>query len=250
MRVSSERDKVVYDRIWRKNADSAKPSDTACQLARLLKPGGAICDLGAGGGRHARLFASASFDVVAVDRNQQALKALEQVRSEYPNCQVVGDDILSFLTGCESTFDAIVMWDCVHHVVKGEHAFNDLARRLRRRIADQGYMLITFLSDISYPDQLSCQERYLLSREAAARQLQAAFNHGWQLVLEKEKPFSIPAAEGMRGASIIVGHYRATRLVRLYKAVPFSGGGMPGDIDFIQAAVQACTGIQSCRESH
>ncbi|WP_282875942.1 class I SAM-dependent methyltransferase [Pseudomonas peli] len=228
----------------------AKPSDTSRQLAELLKPGAQICDLGAGGGRHAWLFASENFNVVAVDRNQQALKALEQVNREYPNCQVVGDDILSFLTSCESTFDAIVMWDCVHHVVQGERAFDDLARCLRQRIADQGYLLITFLSDICYPDQLSSQDRYLLSREAAARQLQGAFTHGWQLVVEKEKSFSIPAAEGMQGTSIVVGNYSATRLVRLYKAVPFSGDGVPGDTDVFHAAVQAVAGLQLCRESH
>jgi 2-polyprenyl-3-methyl-5-hydroxy-6-metoxy-1,4-benzoquinol methylase len=238
MRASSERDKVIYDLIWKKDAGLAKPSDSACQLAQLLKPGERVCDLGAGGGRHARLFASANLDVVAVDRNQQALKALDQVSHEYPNCQVVGDDILSFLRGCESTFDAIIMWDCVHHVVFSESEFDDLARSLRQHTADEGYLLITLLSDISYPDHLAVDDRYMLSREAAARQLQASFTHGWQLVLEKQKTFTIPGAEGLQGTSIVVGDYSATRLIHLYKAVPHSSDGASVEAEGIMAVAQ------------
>ncbi|KQB29468.1 MULTISPECIES: class I SAM-dependent methyltransferase [Pseudomonas aeruginosa group] len=248
MRASSERDKVVYDRIWKKNADIGNPSDTACYLAQILKPGAQICDLGARGGRHARLFAAAGFDVVAVDRNQQALEALAQVRRDYSSSQVVGDDILTFLGGCERTFDAIVMWDCVHHVVLSEPSFEDLARCLWQRTAQGGYLLITLLSDIYYPDRLGGHDRYLLSREAAARQLQAAFNHGWQLVQEKQKPFTIPAAEGLQGAAIIVGEYSATRLIRLYQAVPLSGGGLSVEADGIESAAPAGGGLASCRE--
>lgn len=248
MRASSERDKVVYDRIWKKDAGLAKPSNTACHLTQVLKQGAQICDLGAGGGRHTWLFASAGFDVVAVGRNQQALKALDQVSREYPNCQVVDDDILSFLRDCESTFDAIMMWDCVHHVVRNEPEFYDLSRCLWQHSADQGYLLITVLSDICYPDQWGSHDRYMLSWEAAARQLQAAFTHGWQLVLEKEKSFTIPAAEGFQGASIVVGDYSATRLICLYKAVPRSGNGVPVEADVIQAGAQAGGGLALCRE--
>ncbi|WP_080262958.1 class I SAM-dependent methyltransferase [Pseudomonas syringae] len=218
----------------------------------LETPGGGICNLGAGGGRHARLFAAANLDVVAMDRNQQALKALENVRSEYANCHVVGDDILSFLTGYESTLDAIVMWDCVHHVVKDERAFDDLARCLRLRIADHGYMLITFLSDISYHDQLSGQERYLLSREAAARQLQAAFNHGWQMVLEKRKASQRPCRRGFARdvdccwplqSHTIGSPLRGRSVQQRWRAWRTLMSSTP-------PLIQACTGLQSCRESH
>lgn len=55
------------------------PSDWVRAHAGLVPAGGAVLDLAAGGGRHARFFAGRGHPVVAVDRDISALKGLAGV---------------------------------------------------------------------------------------------------------------------------------------------------------------------------
>lgn len=57
----------------------AEPSDWVRRWAALIEPGGAVLDVAAGHGRHARLFAVRGHPVEAVDRDAQALSALHDV---------------------------------------------------------------------------------------------------------------------------------------------------------------------------
>ncbi len=53
----------------------SEPSDWFVRHLSLIKPGGSVLDVAAGGGRHVRLFADAGHSVTAVDRETSALDA-------------------------------------------------------------------------------------------------------------------------------------------------------------------------------
>ncbi|QOH34453.1 methyltransferase domain protein [Burkholderia cepacia] len=57
----------------------AEPSRWVAQWSRLVPAGGAVLDVAAGGGRHARWFASRGHPVVALDRDPVALAALRAI---------------------------------------------------------------------------------------------------------------------------------------------------------------------------
>ena len=52
---------------------TASPSEWVARFAGLVRPGGTVLDLAAGGGRHSRLFARAGCQVLAVDRDISGL---------------------------------------------------------------------------------------------------------------------------------------------------------------------------------
>ena len=56
-----------------------EPSQWIRRWAPLIRPGGAVLDVAAGGGRHARWLASLGFEVDAVDRDIAALRAIPGV---------------------------------------------------------------------------------------------------------------------------------------------------------------------------
>jgi SAM-dependent methyltransferase len=55
------------------------PSPWVVRFSSLIAPGGAVLDLAAGGGRHARYLASQGYQVEAVDRDEVALASLSDV---------------------------------------------------------------------------------------------------------------------------------------------------------------------------
>ena len=61
------------------HAGDAAPSTWVRRFLPLVRPGGAVLDLAAGQGRHARLLAAAGFKVDAVDRDPAALTTLRGI---------------------------------------------------------------------------------------------------------------------------------------------------------------------------
>jgi len=59
--------------------ESLAPSPWMLRYAHLVPPGARVLDLACGFGRHARLFAQRSAHVLAVDRDRDALSALEGI---------------------------------------------------------------------------------------------------------------------------------------------------------------------------
>ncbi|HEX3138228.1 MAG TPA: methyltransferase domain-containing protein, partial [Casimicrobiaceae bacterium] len=57
----------------------AAPSPWITRFAPLIPPGARVLDLACGQGRHSRFFAARLCDIVAVDRDSQALVALAGV---------------------------------------------------------------------------------------------------------------------------------------------------------------------------
>ncbi len=57
----------------------AEPSRWVVSWSRLIPPGGAVLDVAAGGGRHARWLAARGHPVVALERDPAALDALREI---------------------------------------------------------------------------------------------------------------------------------------------------------------------------
>jgi SAM-dependent methyltransferase len=79
--------------IWRvltkAKQDCSPPSAWVERFARLVRPGGRVLDLAAGGGRHTRLLLRLGHQVVAVDRDVSRLADLGQD----PGCTLIEQDL-------------------------------------------------------------------------------------------------------------------------------------------------------------
>ena len=105
------------------------PSPWIARFAHLIPPGARVLDLAAGEGRHARLFAARGAQVVAVDRDADALASL----SNAPHIAVRVCDLESGawpLSG--ERFDAIVVANYLHR---------PLFPHLRAALAPDGVLL-------------------------------------------------------------------------------------------------------------
>lgn len=74
------------------NGEMIPPSDWLARYCRLIPSGGRVLDLACGRGRHARLLAAENYRVFAVDRNRQALLALDAVGGVETACLELEDD--------------------------------------------------------------------------------------------------------------------------------------------------------------
>jgi SAM-dependent methyltransferase len=68
-----------------------EPSPWILRWSHLVVPGGAVLDIAAGGGRHARWFAGRGHPVVAIDRSQPALASLSAVAGVEAVCADLED---------------------------------------------------------------------------------------------------------------------------------------------------------------
>ncbi len=65
------------------------PSDWVLRFSPLIRPGGRVLDLACGQGRHARVLRDGGWRVVALDRDEQALRSL----ASEPGIEVVHADV-------------------------------------------------------------------------------------------------------------------------------------------------------------
>jgi SAM-dependent methyltransferase len=87
------------------------PSPWVLRWATLLKPGAAVLDLACGQGRHARLFAACGQKVLALDRDPQALAALQAL----PGIETLCADVEAGPWPLEGwAFDAVVVTNYLH----------------------------------------------------------------------------------------------------------------------------------------
>lgn len=89
-----------------------KPSAWFERFQPLVKPGGTVLDVAAGGGRHVKYFAEKGYDVVAIDKNTDPLTDLQKTHG----CELVGADLEDGspwpING--RTFDAVIVCNYLH----------------------------------------------------------------------------------------------------------------------------------------
>lgn len=95
-----------------KHLTITRPSPWVERWARLVKPGGSVLDLAAGGGRHGRLFLERGHTVTFVDRNTDALSDL----GDRASAEVLTTDLEdgSPWPLHSRTFDAVVVVNYLH----------------------------------------------------------------------------------------------------------------------------------------
>jgi SAM-dependent methyltransferase len=93
-------------------ATSVDPSPWVARFASLVRPGGRVLDLAAGGGRHTRLLRQRGFELLAADRDTAALMA------EFlgdAGCQIVEIDLEDGAEWCLGFgYDGIVVANYLH----------------------------------------------------------------------------------------------------------------------------------------
>lgn len=87
------------------------PSPWIARHAALVAPGARVLDLAAGSGRHARFFAARGAHVVAIDRDPEALSALDGVDGVDVRC---ADLEAAAWPLAGETFDAVVVTRYLH----------------------------------------------------------------------------------------------------------------------------------------
>lgn len=92
------------------------PSPWVCRWARLIRPSGRVLDLACGDGRHARYLSALGFAVLAVDRDDAALAALEGLAG----IEVRGADLEgSAWPFAADRFDGVVVTNYLHRPLFG-----------------------------------------------------------------------------------------------------------------------------------
>ena len=92
--------------------DDLPPSAWVQRFHTCIAPGGRVLDLACGRGRHARMLASAGFDVVAADRDAEALGALAQVAGVRA-CEIDLENGAAW-PWQPGSFDAVVVTNYLH----------------------------------------------------------------------------------------------------------------------------------------
>ena len=152
---------------------SLAPSAWIARFATLVASGARVLDVAAGGGRHARLFASRGARVLAVDRDAGALAGLADV--EGVQTRVVDLEGAAWPLAGE-TFDAVVVTNYLHR---------PLFPHLRAALAADGVLLYeTFaMGNEVYgrpanPDFLLCRDELLSLAALAPAMTVVAFEQG------------------------------------------------------------------------
>ncbi|KXV16373.1 SAM-dependent methyltransferase [Caballeronia megalochromosomata] len=96
------------------------PSSWVTRWAHLVAPGGAVLDVAAGRGRHARWFAARGCPVLAVDRDAEALASMSAIAG----IDTLTADIENapWPLPNDRTFDAIVVTNYLHRPLFGHFA--------------------------------------------------------------------------------------------------------------------------------
>jgi len=152
---------------------SLVPSPWIVRFAPLVRSGARVLDVAAGGGRHARLFASRGAKVLAVDRDAASLAGLSSIAG-------IETRALDLETGtwplAGESFDAIVVANYLHR---------PLFPHLRAALARDGVLLYeTFaMGNEAYgrptnPDFLLCRDELLSLASLAPAMTVVAFEQG------------------------------------------------------------------------
>ncbi|WP_207696120.1 hypothetical protein DOK67_0000679 [Enterococcus sp. DIV0212c] len=211
-----ERDTVIYNNIWKENN---KYSDVSEEVMSLAKDGKMALDLCAGGGRHSKYLVENGFEVFAVDRNAIAIQELKKYGENNPLLKVINSDAVEYLKKDNHLYDLIIVFDCVHHFCLTKKDLKKTVDSLYEKMNPGAKILITFLSDISYPGGNGNVRRLFLNEESANKLLDSCFSSRFMQITHKREQVHFSEAENLIDGKLIKGDYRANRLIRVYKKV-------------------------------
>ncbi|HSE04840.1 MAG TPA: methyltransferase domain-containing protein [Methylomirabilota bacterium] len=157
------------------------PSDWAREIARLVRPGDAVLDLGCGEGRDSVFFAELGATVTGVDVSAAGLaKARRLARRRGVQVRWVEGSMTTALpTG---PLDLIFSCGSIHYVTRGSRA--GLFRRLAALTRPGGYQ-----AHVVFTDQLVHEEKGEIVDYFTAGELREAFV-GWQVLRSGERVIS------------------------------------------------------------
>jgi cyclopropane fatty-acyl-phospholipid synthase-like methyltransferase len=131
-----------YDRIaeaWQRSrsGDAFAERTLVDRLVAPLPPGARILDLGCGGGEPiGRYLGTWGFDLTGVDLSPRLLALARRV---VPTGTFLQGDMRTI--SLDGDFDAVVAWDSVFHLPRGDHG--PLFRRMHRWLRPKGRLLLS-----------------------------------------------------------------------------------------------------------
>ncbi|GEM_PF-5574302 len=214
--MSLERDTIVYNNIWKENHKYNDIPDVIKKLSNCDKQLH-VLDLCAGGGRNTVQFLKDGHIVKAIDRNLTAINELMKLKNSYKNLEVKKIDAVDFLNEEKSNFDIVIVFDCIHHFSTDTNNLMENMELIKRRVAEGGKILLTFLADIQYPGGNDSVERLFLDKVSASKILEKSFENDFFPLTRIEEEVYFENAENLLDNKIITGQYHATRLLRVYE---------------------------------
>ncbi len=107
---------------------ASPPSPWVVRFLPLVRKGGRVLDLAAGGGRHTRLLLEEGFSVRAIDRDTSALEGLAGPRCEVSNCDLETGEPVAL----RGPYDGIVVTN---------YLYRPLFPALERALAEAGVLI-------------------------------------------------------------------------------------------------------------
>lgn len=181
------RDEIVYSKIWSEE-EHLNPSSTVSEMLKKLKLLGgkvSILDIGCGIGRHITPAEELDFEIIRLDRNSLAVaKAI--ARSIKATTKIFNTDGRNWIKQCNSIFDGVILFDVLHHLGTDEFELNMFLSDLRKLIRKDGYIIVSFLSDITYGAGMPPHNRCLRTAKEASNFLDKNF-HDFELLIQNQK---------------------------------------------------------------
>lgn len=222
MHEQSDRDRAVYRHIWSTEGERA-PSDTFRRMIEIALDGRshqhesvAVADLGSGSGRHAKYASRNGCSVVAVEYDETGIARQRRIPGR--DWAIVDADVRTWLpTQHDNSFDAIVCFDALHHMVQDADTLMGILDEIRRVARDGGLLLLTLLCEIEYSAGIVPRDRLNMNEDQARAAFENAFRNDEVLVL-KSKPVLVKRTHtaGVDG-TIIEASYRSRRVLTLVR---------------------------------
>jgi len=149
-----KKEEVFWERSY-KDVDAStfgKPSKEIVEIARNLKPGATVLDVGCGDGRHTVYLASLGFEVDAFDISENGINKIRKLTDSKLKIETTVCDIEAFET--TKTYDLIIVHGVLQfiEVVKRNQAI----RKIKALTNDSGYNVIAvFTDEIELPEDLA-----------------------------------------------------------------------------------------------
>jgi SAM-dependent methyltransferase len=187
-------------------------------VARTPEGRGHLADLGCGTGRHALAARAAGLCVTAVDHNATAITELRRRAGADPGLTVLLQNFGSWLETAQSSFDAIVCWDAVHHLASHRALVRRALLRMIEHLRPSGFLLVTLLCDTQYGLGPTGRQLDLTRDEGVDLLREVAAPLRTRVLKWKDMATDDSIGVDLRLRDVRRTSYRSTRVVGLFQA--------------------------------